>query len=112
METTVFLIDAGFGIRNYTNSMRLAGLNPDGIRVIFITHEHSDHISGLRKLTEKYQVPVYGSKGTLIGIIKKEAVSPQQSYMKSTTEQSRLVIGDSGVPYFPTIRGELRVYSI
>lgn len=70
------LIDAGFGIRNYTNSMRLAGLNPDGIQAIFITHEHSDHISGLRKLTEKYQVPVYGSKGTLMELLKKEAVSP------------------------------------
>lgn len=71
---TGILIDAGFGIRNYRNSMRLAGLDPDGIKAIFLTHEHSDHISGLKNITSNYDVPVYGSRGTLEQVLIKEAV--------------------------------------
>lgn len=76
-ESSGILIDAGMGIRNYRQSMQMAGLNPDGLRAIFVTHEHSDHISGLRRLTECFDVPVYGSKGTLLELLRKEAVSPK-----------------------------------
>ena len=57
-----FLVDTGGGNR-ILKVLKDTGIQLEDIHDIFITHEHSDHISGLRKLTEKYQVPVYGSKG-------------------------------------------------
>ena len=31
---------------------------------MLITHEHSDHISGLTTLTKQFSLPVYASRGT------------------------------------------------
>ena len=39
--------------------MKRSGLSIDRVRAVFISHEHSDHISGLRVLAKKYQLPVY-----------------------------------------------------
>lgn len=69
------LIDAGFGVRNTCQFLKEAGIEEERIDAIFITHEHSDHISGLRRLTERWDVPVYGSRGTLEKILEKDAVS-------------------------------------
>ena len=38
---------------------------PLSVQGILITHEHSDHISGLRVFASKYHIPVFASKGTL-----------------------------------------------
>ncbi len=35
-----------------------------------ITHEHVDHIQGLGVFSRKYEVPIYGTKGTIEGIRK------------------------------------------
>ena len=35
------------------------------IKAIFLTHEHTDHIKGLRVFTSKYKIPVFSSQGTL-----------------------------------------------
>ena len=35
------------------------------VRAIFVSHEHSDHISGVARLSKKYKIPVYITKLTL-----------------------------------------------
>jgi phosphoribosyl 1,2-cyclic phosphodiesterase len=68
------LIDAGVGIRNFALFMKLAGIDPQAVKAIFITHEHSDHIKGLKKLTQKLGVPVIGSTETLKQLLIKDCV--------------------------------------
>jgi phosphoribosyl 1,2-cyclic phosphodiesterase len=63
-EEAVF-VDAGLSCRETEIRMKRLGLNMSRIKAIFITHEHSDHISGVNQLVAKYQIPVYVSQSTL-----------------------------------------------
>lgn len=49
-ECTV-LIDAGFSGRRIRALLQTVGLTLDDIDAVFVTHEHSDHIAGLRGLS-------------------------------------------------------------
>ena len=59
------LIDAGRSAKQIETAMRDNGLDMAGVRGIFVTHEHTDHIQGLRVLASRYHLNVYASKGTL-----------------------------------------------
>ena len=58
-ERDAVLIDAGISCRETEKRIKRSGLSIDRVRAVFISHEHSDHISGLRVLAKKYQLPVY-----------------------------------------------------
>lgn len=67
-EATHLLVDAGISGKRTEcglNSLGLSGRDLDGI---LITHEHSDHISGLGVIARRYGLPIYGTKGTLEAI--------------------------------------------
>lgn len=59
------LIDAGLSCRETEKRMKRLGLNISLVKAIFISHEHCDHIAGLRVLTKKYRLPVYITDNTL-----------------------------------------------
>ena len=56
---THLLIDAGISMRRVDSALRQAGLSLRDIAGVLITHEHSDHVSGLKMLLKYYQLPVY-----------------------------------------------------
>ena len=60
-----FLVDTGVSKKKIEDGLAKLNLSAKDIDGIFITHEHSDHISGLGVFTRKYPVPVYGTKETL-----------------------------------------------
>jgi phosphoribosyl 1,2-cyclic phosphodiesterase len=55
---TSILIDAGISCRETLRRMRGAGEDPAQLSAIVITHEHSDHVSGLGVLARKLKIPV------------------------------------------------------
>ncbi len=59
------LIDAGVSARRIETALRDRGIDPASIRAVLVTHEHSDHVAGLRVLTKRYPIPVFASQGTL-----------------------------------------------
>ena len=58
------LVDAGISCRRITAALAGLGLSPEALSGILITHEHTDHISGLATLTKKFHLPVYTATGT------------------------------------------------
>jgi len=60
------LIDAGIPCREI--EVRLEKLNLDIrlVKAVFVSHEHTDHITGLSVLSKKYQLPVYITEETLL----------------------------------------------
>jgi len=69
-DETRVLVDAGLSPRQ--TRLRLAGIGraPENLNAILITHEHSDHITGLAGLAEKLRVPVYCNRATRDEIVR------------------------------------------
>ncbi|MBQ5389349.1 MAG: MBL fold metallo-hydrolase, partial [Clostridia bacterium] len=53
------LIDAGRSLRALTCALQSVGGDLSRIKAIFITHEHSDHVSALEMLSKKYHIPIH-----------------------------------------------------
>lgn len=68
------LIDAGVSAKRIREALEARGVALSSIRGIFVTHEHSDHIAGVRVLAKQCDCPVYASKGTLLGMEKAHAL--------------------------------------
>ena len=69
-EGNHILIDCGISCKRIISNMAELSVSPEGIKGIFITHEHTDHISGLMMLMKKYKIPVFATLGTLSEITK------------------------------------------
>jgi len=59
---TNILIDAGISMRRTVSALAQAGLTMRDIGGVLITHEHSDHISGLKMLVKHYAVDIYAPR--------------------------------------------------
>ena len=58
-ERTNLLIDAGISMRRLREALRGADLDIQDIGGVLITHEHSDHVSGLKMLLKYVDLPLY-----------------------------------------------------
>lgn len=59
------LIDAGVSAKQINLKLDCIGVSPADIGAIFVTHEHSDHVRGLRVFASKNSIPVYATQGTV-----------------------------------------------
>jgi len=64
-DTEAVLIDAGISCRETEKRMKRLGLSMQIVRAIFVSHEHSDHITGIPGISKKYQLPIYITETTL-----------------------------------------------
>ena len=71
------LIDAGVSFRRLTAAMERAGLPLSAVQGVFITHDHSDHIAGLKMLSCRLNVPIYAQRITMRNLIDRDFVAPQ-----------------------------------
>lgn len=64
-ETEAVLVDAGISCREIETRMKRSGLSLQKVKAVFVSHEHTDHISGLPQLSKKYKIPVFITQPTL-----------------------------------------------
>ena len=58
------LVDAGFSPRQIRQRLASIGRAPENLTAILITHEHSDHVSGLVGIAQKLNIPIYCNRAT------------------------------------------------
>ena len=61
---TLVMVDCGFSLRESTKRLARLGVGPGQLDAILVTHEHTDHCSGVAALSRKHSVPVYLTHGT------------------------------------------------
>ena len=61
---TRVLIDAGFGPRTIARRLQSIGVNPASIQAVVVTHEHSDHVRGVRAGAKRWGWQIYATAGT------------------------------------------------
>jgi phosphoribosyl 1,2-cyclic phosphodiesterase len=64
-QDTAILVDAGISCKETEKRMKRIGLSIKKVKAIFITHEHTDHIYGVQRLSKRHQLPVYITPATL-----------------------------------------------
>ncbi len=71
------MIDMGKSCRMTVNALKEANLTISACDGILITHEHSDHVKGLRVFLSKYNLPVYGCAQTIDMLLQNDLI-PQK----------------------------------
>src|SRR5689334_23302737 len=63
--TTRVLVDCGFGLRETVARLARLGVEPESLDGVVVTHEHSDHVSGVPAFAARFDLPVWLTFGTL-----------------------------------------------
>ncbi len=73
-ETSHILIDAGLSGKKIKLGLEAIGVDIGSIQALLITHEHSDHISGVGVLSRKYKIPIYSKEKTLKSLLQSKSI--------------------------------------
>lgn len=96
-EKEAVLVDAGISCREIEQRMKRLELSMKKVKALFISHEHTDHIRGVRVLSKKYELPVYITRGTLQNANLDEA----NPFNVILTPQKPVTIGQLEITAFP-----------
>ena len=94
------LIDAGISARRIVQGLGVLGLAPQDVCGVLITHEHSDHISGLPALVKRTGMRIFAPSelGEVLRRVKPE-LSESIDYIP---HDGGLCVGDVRITAFPT----------
>ena len=101
-ENTLILVDAGMNCKKIVEALNIVRINPFDLSAILITHDHSDHISGLDVFTRKFSIPIYATKDTWSGIHAAERKPHLPSLDNEVIPEEEFTIGNLGIVAFPT----------
>jgi phosphoribosyl 1,2-cyclic phosphodiesterase len=106
-DKDAILVDAGISCRETEKRMKRLGLSLEKVRAIFISHEHSDHISGLAVLSKKYNLPVYITEPTL----RHGRLQLEKYLTRSFSPHEPTLIGELMITGFPKLHDASDPYS-
>jgi len=106
-ENEAVLVDAGISCKEIELRMKRAGLSLEKVKAVFVSHEHTDHISGLPILAKKYKLPIFISAATLKG----SRLWFEKSLINHFAAGEEIVIGDLTILPFTKLHDAADPYS-
>ncbi len=100
--TSGILVDVGISMKRVREGLEKLECSLQDIDAIFITHEHSDHISGLGPILRKVPIPVYATADTIAAIWEKsnmKNISPDLFH--SIRREEDIELGNMGIHSIP-----------
>ncbi|MFT3935880.1 MAG: MBL fold metallo-hydrolase [Chitinophagaceae bacterium] len=91
------LVDAGISCREIEKRMHNLGLDPAKVKALFVSHEHTDHISGIPTLIKKYRWPLYITERTYRNC----GFTIDAQFIRSFTAFEPVQIGALAITAFP-----------
>lgn len=67
-DTTHVMIDAGISGKRIEAGMNTYDYTTGDMAGLLVTHEHSDHVSGLGVIARRYGIPIYGTAATIAAL--------------------------------------------
>ena len=61
---TTLLVDCGLSARDLARRLGSVGIDPDSVTNILVTHEHTDHVKGIRVFVARTGATVHATAGT------------------------------------------------
>ena len=93
------LIDAGVSARRIKTALAERDIDPATIRAVLLTHEHSDHVSGLQVLCKQFGWSVVASEGTLDSLSEQDKLPCNGKIYMLPTNRSFAVAGLNVTPF-------------
>ena len=106
-QNEAVLIDAGISCKEVELRMERLGLPMQKVKAIFISHEHSDHISGVCVLSKKYKLPVYITPSTHLNC----GLKLEKHLIQSFVAYKPVAIGNLSITPFPKFHDASDPYS-
>lgn len=98
VNSTRLLLDCGFTLRETAFRLQRLGLSPDMLAGVVVTHEHDDHIGGVLRFAQKFNLPVWLTHGTLRSLQDAFSILPRVFPIDC---HHRFAVGDIEVEPFP-----------
>jgi phosphoribosyl 1,2-cyclic phosphodiesterase len=106
-EHEAVLVDVGISCRETEKRMKRLGLSIQKVKAIFISHEHSDHISGVPVLAKKHNIPVYITPKTLLYL----HINPDEYEVINFIAYQPVIIGELTITAFPKFHDAIEPHS-
>jgi len=100
-EEGLVLIDMGISCRRAVNALNSLGFSARDVSAVLVTHEHTDHVSGLRVFCSHYGTELYGTRSTKLFLEDNGLIPPFQEFREFDRGQTFSAGGFNVVP-FPT----------
>jgi phosphoribosyl 1,2-cyclic phosphodiesterase len=96
----LFIHDFGVSTARVRKALNNLGYGFDDVSAVLITHDHSDHISGLRTLCKYYDLPIVASGPTIEGVVK--TLKRPFDHFYEIKQKDELRIGDIAISSYPS----------
>ena len=81
---TLLMVDCGFSATETESRLRRLGTEPGSLAAVLVTHEHTDHASGVMRFASRHGIPVRCTAGTRNACLKLgfESAEPIDTHSK------------------------------
>ena len=97
---TRILIDMGISVQKLRRWLQTIDLELQDLTAVLLTHEHIDHVKGIKTFVKRYETPIYATHGTANAIY--QTVPEAMGHITEYYGDESLQIGDLKIDTFLT----------